>query len=158
MELSDGAGLLGRMECRDLSCARPTFCSTPFVQTRRIIRVTRHGWNRCSMGQRPTGVAPEVLASVVRICAHRRMPARSTSLNDAVESCRVVLVQPDAAVILPGKRQRSMLESLCQDCKVTETTAHAAWSAALAIESGCEWLTTDRDYARCKGFAWRSPF
>jgi len=23
-----------------------------------------------------------------------------------------------------------------------------AWFAALAIEGGCEWITTDRDYAR----------
>ena len=26
-----------------------------------------------------------------------------------------------------------------------------AWYAALAIESGCEWITVDRDYARFGG-------
>ena len=29
--------------------------------------------------------------------------------------------------------------------------------AALALESGCEWVTTDRDYARFAGLAWRHP-
>jgi predicted nucleic acid-binding protein len=30
--------------------------------------------------------------------------------------------------------------------------------AALAIESGSEWITTDRDYARFAGLRWRHPF
>ena len=29
--------------------------------------------------------------------------------------------------------------------------------AALAIERGCEWITTDRDYARFPGLRWRHP-
>jgi hypothetical protein len=32
-----------------------------------------------------------------------------------------------------------------------------AWFAALAIESGCEWITTDRNYARFEGLRWREP-
>jgi predicted nucleic acid-binding protein len=30
--------------------------------------------------------------------------------------------------------------------------------AALAIESGCEWITTDRDFSRFPGLRWRLPF
>jgi hypothetical protein len=29
--------------------------------------------------------------------------------------------------------------------------------ATLAIESGCEWVLTDRDFARFKGLRWRHP-
>ena len=32
-----------------------------------------------------------------------------------------------------------------------------AWYAALAIESGCEWITFDRDYARFPGLKWSLP-
>jgi hypothetical protein len=32
-----------------------------------------------------------------------------------------------------------------------------AWFAALAIESGSEWITTDRDDARFAGLRWRHP-
>jgi predicted nucleic acid-binding protein len=32
-----------------------------------------------------------------------------------------------------------------------------AWFAALAIECGCEWVTTDRDYARFPGLKWSVP-
>jgi predicted nucleic acid-binding protein len=31
------------------------------------------------------------------------------------------------------------------------------WFAALAIESGCEWITTDRDYESFPGLRWRHP-
>lgn len=33
-----------------------------------------------------------------------------------------------------------------------------AYLAALAIESCCEWITTDRDFSRFKGLRWRHPF
>jgi hypothetical protein len=32
-----------------------------------------------------------------------------------------------------------------------------AWFAALAIESGCDWITLDRDFARFPGLNWRQP-
>lgn len=32
-----------------------------------------------------------------------------------------------------------------------------AYLAAMAIESGCEWITTDRDYARFPELRWRHP-
>ncbi|TLZ03430.1 MAG: type II toxin-antitoxin system VapC family toxin, partial [Gammaproteobacteria bacterium] len=41
--------------------------------------------------------------------------------------------------------------------KATGNLAQDAWFAALAIESGCDWITTDRDYARFPGLTWRAP-
>jgi predicted nucleic acid-binding protein len=32
-----------------------------------------------------------------------------------------------------------------------------AWLAALAIESGCEWVTLDQDYGRFEGLRWSIP-
>ena len=32
-----------------------------------------------------------------------------------------------------------------------------AYLAALAIESGSEWITTDRDFSRFPGLCWRHP-
>jgi uncharacterized protein len=32
-----------------------------------------------------------------------------------------------------------------------------AYLAALAIESGSEWITTDRDFSRLSGLKWRHP-
>jgi hypothetical protein len=32
-----------------------------------------------------------------------------------------------------------------------------AYLAALAIESGCEWINTDRDFSRFPDLRWRVP-
>ena len=97
------------------------------------------------------GVAPQVLATGVPICTHRRIFSPPSSLNDAFDFCRVILGQPNATVMVPIERHWSLFESLCRDCESTGNIAQDAWFAALAIEYGCEWDTTDRDYARFKG-------
>lgn len=102
-------------------------------------------------------VSPQVLASVVRICSHPRVFARPSRLHDAFEFGRVLLEQPNANVVTPGERHWGIFQSLCQQAGATGNLVQDAWFAALAIESGCEWITTDRDYARFPGLAWRSP-
>lgn len=108
-------------------------------------------------GSAAYGVAPQVLSGVVRICTHSRIFARPSSPADAFEFCRVLLEQPNATVITPGERHWAIFENLCRQAKATGNLIQDAWFAALAIESGCEWLTTDRDYARFPRLAWRPP-
>jgi toxin-antitoxin system PIN domain toxin len=104
------------------------------------------------------GVAPQVLGSMVRICTHPRIFARPSSREDAFEFCRAILEQPNATVITPGERHWSIFELVCRQSKATGNLAQDAWFAALAIEAGAEWITTDRDYARFEGLTWRAPF
>jgi toxin-antitoxin system PIN domain toxin len=104
------------------------------------------------------GIAPQVLASVARICTHPRIFKVPSSLNDVFEFCRALLEQPNATVIAPGDRHWPIFERLCQESQSNGNIAQDAWFAALAIEFGCEWITTDRDYARFEGLTWRAPF
>jgi len=103
------------------------------------------------------GIAPQVLSSLVRICTHPRIFARPSSRSDAFDFCRVLLEQANATVTSPGSRHWSIFEDLCTQAKATGNLVQDAWFAALAIESGCEWITTDRDYARFPGLDWREP-
>jgi hypothetical protein len=48
--------------------------------------------------------------------------------------------------------QRLILDTNTRGRRVTD-----AWFAALAIESGSEWITMDRDFARFPGLRWRLP-
>jgi predicted nucleic acid-binding protein len=45
----------------------------------------------------------------------------------------------------------------CRDCDARGSRVPDAYFAALAIESGCEWITTDRDCSRFRGLRWRHP-
>ena len=104
------------------------------------------------------GIAPQVLASVVRICTHPRIFVRPSSVTDAFEFCNVLLEQPNATVVAPGQRHWQIFEKLCRQSKASGNLVQDAWLAALAVESGCEWITTDRDFARFNGLSWRAPF
>jgi hypothetical protein len=46
---------------------------------------------------------------------------------------------------------------LCVDIGVKGNLIPDAYLAAMAIESGCEWITTDGDFSRFKGPRWRHP-
>lgn len=69
-------------------------------------------------------------------------------LRDVFEFSQVLLEQPNATVIAPGERHWDIFERLCRESKATGNLVQDAWFAALAVESGCEWITLDRDYAR----------
>ena len=47
--------------------------------------------------------------------------------------------------------------ALCHDAGARGNLVPDAWLAALAIESGCEFITTDRDYSRFADLRWRHP-
>jgi toxin-antitoxin system PIN domain toxin len=104
------------------------------------------------------GISPQVLASFMRICTHARIFTRPSSLENAFAFCCVLLEHPNATVISPRERHWRLFEALCREAKATGNLLQNAWFAALAIEAGCEWITTDRDYARFAGLQWRPPF
>jgi len=109
-------------------------------------------------GSSAYGVSPQVLASVVRICSHPKIFVQASGIDELLNFCDALISQPNARIVLPGDRHWSIFGKLCLDAKATGNLIPDAWNAALAIEAGCEWITTDRDYARFKGLNWRSPF
>ncbi len=120
--------------------------------------VEYRGWLESVVnGRAAYGIAPQVLGSVVRICTHPRIYARPSRVRGAFDFCRALLEQPNATVVTPGRRHWEIFESLVVESKATGNLVQDAWFAALAVESGCEWITTDRDYARFTGLAWRAP-
>ena len=104
------------------------------------------------------GVSPQVLAAVVRICTHPRIFKHASTLDETLAFCKVISDQPGASLIMPGERHWSIFESMCRQSRATGNLVQDAWFAALAVESGCEWITVDRDYARFPRLSWRTPF
>lgn len=65
--------------------------------------------------------------------------------------------RPGCVSIGPGRRHWGIFSELCLSSGAKGNLVADAWLAAIAIESGCEWITTDRDYARFPGLRWRHP-
>ena len=109
-------------------------------------------------GDTAYGMSPQVLGAVVRIVTHPRIFVPPTPLGEALTFANFVLDQPHCQVIQPGPRHWGIFGGLCRRARAAGNLVPDAWFAALAIESGCEWITTDRDYARFEGLRWRAPF
>ena len=103
------------------------------------------------------GMAPQVLSGVVRITTHPKVFAQPSRLDEVLRFCDTLVAQPHCVVIQPGERHWAIFTRVCTEADARGNLVPDAWYAALAIESGCEWITLDLDYARFRGLRWRMP-
>lgn len=104
------------------------------------------------------GMSPQVLSAVVRIATNPRIYNHPSTLESVLDFAGVLLSQPNCSVIHPGPRHWEIFSAVALQCRAAGNLVQDAWFAALAIESGSEWITTDHDYARFQGLRWRAPF
>lgn len=105
----------------------------------------------------PFGMSKLVLNSVVRISTGSRVFKDRSSLEDAFGFCEDILDQPFCRIVEPGPAHWSIFRRLCIETNTRGPDVTDAWFAALAIESGCEWITIDRGFAHFSGLRWRRP-
>jgi uncharacterized protein len=108
-------------------------------------------------GPEPYGLSEMVLAGFLRVVTHPRVFRTRTELEPAVSFVEVLRSQPNAVVLRPGPRHWRLFLDLCRAAAVRGNLVPDAYLAALAIETGSELVTTDRDFARFPGLRWRHP-
>jgi len=108
-------------------------------------------------GEERYGVSELVLSGFIRVVTHPKVFASPSTLAQALEFAEQIREQPNAMLIEPGERHWAIFRRLCTEAKVKGNLVPDAYFAALAIECGCEWITTDRDFGRFTGLRWRSP-
>jgi len=59
--------------------------------------------------------------------------------------------------VQPGGRHWDIFTRLCRNVSARGNLVPDAYLAALAIESGSELITTDRDFSRFPSLRWRHP-
>jgi uncharacterized protein len=108
-------------------------------------------------GPEPCGLSELVLAGCLRILTHPKVFSPPTPLNVARDYVRQLHDHPNVNVVEPGSRHWGLFLALIDKTSSRGNLISDAYHAALAMESGCEWITTDRDYARFPGLRWRHP-
>jgi uncharacterized protein len=103
------------------------------------------------------GLSDTVLSSVVRVLTHRGIYRDPTGLDEALEYVSYLREGTGCIVVSPGDRHWEIFIRLCRAAGAKGNLVSDAYHAALAIESGAEWITTDRDFARFPGLRWRHP-
>jgi toxin-antitoxin system PIN domain toxin len=105
----------------------------------------------------PFGLARNALSGVLRITTHPHIYPTPTPIHEALDFCTSLLGAPQAKLVDPGPRHWTLFEKLVRDNNCTGNDIPDAWFAALAIESGCTWVTLDRGFARFKGLTTKAP-
>ena len=103
------------------------------------------------------GVSDHVLAGFLRIVTHPSIFNPPSSLEEALSFANQLRDQPNAVSIRSGSRHWGIFTQLCRDSNARGNLVPDAFLAALAIESGSEWVTTNRDYEQFSGLRWRHP-
>ena len=109
-------------------------------------------------GNSAFGISELVLSGFLRIVTHPRVFVKPTPIDSALSFAREIRDRSNCVLIRPGERHWEIFEKLCRESKAKGNLIADAFLAALAIESGSLWITTDRDYARFQGLGWRHPF
>lgn len=105
----------------------------------------------------PFALADVVLSGFLRVVTHPRVFSPPSTLEQALAFVEELRSQPNCIVIAPGPRHWEIFVRLSRSAKAKGSLIPDAWLAALAVESGCEWISTDRDFARFPGLKWRHP-
>lgn len=103
------------------------------------------------------GMSEQVLAAVVRVTTHPRVFRVPSTAEQAFTFTDALRAHPLCRLIHPGESHWPVFRSLCKHANAKGNLVTDAWYAALAIESGCTWVTADRDYARFPGLSWIDP-
>jgi toxin-antitoxin system PIN domain toxin len=108
-------------------------------------------------GDASYGLADLVLSGFVRVVTHPKVFTRPSSLADAIAFIEQLRGRQNCVPVAPGPRHWNIFCSLCVGADAKGNLVPDAYLAAMAIESGCEWITTDRDFSRFEGLLWRHP-
>jgi hypothetical protein len=109
-------------------------------------------------GPAPFGVSELVLSGFVRIVTNPRVFRVPTPTAIALAFCRALLDHPLARRLRPGPGHFQLFEELCRVTSARGKLVADAYHAALALEHGCDWITTDGDFQQFPGLRTSHPF
>jgi toxin-antitoxin system PIN domain toxin len=104
----------------------------------------------------PIGVSDLVLAAVVRVSTNQKIWQTPASVRSAFAFVSTIRTHPRAVAVSPQNRHWRIFEDLVVEADIRGSDTTDAYLAALAIEHGCDWWTTDAGFARFPGLRWRN--
>jgi toxin-antitoxin system PIN domain toxin len=103
------------------------------------------------------GMADRVVEGFIRVATLPNLYKDQVPIDVAVEFAEMLVDQPNCVRVNPGTRQWSLFLDLLASTNAAGNAVSDAWLAALAIESGSEWVTWDKGFARYPGLKWSTP-
>ena len=104
------------------------------------------------------GLTDLVCSGFLRVVTHPRIFSPPSPMDRALTFLEALRNQPNCFIVAPRERHWRIFSDLSRVANARGNLVPDAYLAALAIESGSEWISTDGDYARFPDLRWRRPF
>jgi toxin-antitoxin system PIN domain toxin len=118
--------------------------------------VCRGELERLRSRPRDMAVSELILAAVVRIGSNPRVFRPTPTPEEVFRFVEALTLQSEVRRIEPGPRHWTIFRNLVLETGIRGSDTTDAYLAALAMEHGCEWWTTDGDFSRFPGLRWRN--
>jgi toxin-antitoxin system PIN domain toxin len=109
-------------------------------------------------GNESYSVPDLVFSGFLRIVTNSRIFKAPSTLEESLAFVDKVRGQPHWVAIHPGPRHWAIFVDLCGKSNAKGNRIPDAYFAAMAIETGSEWITMDRGFSRFPGLRWRAPW
>jgi uncharacterized protein len=107
-------------------------------------------WSRTEFGDR-LALSTSVLASVIRIATHPRILATPSTPREALRFTQALVDDWQTTVVVPSSRHWPMFREFVDDLRRRGNDLPDAYLAALAIDHGADFVTTDQEFRRFPG-------
>lgn len=121
-------------------------------------RQVRSWWDGQLSGTGVICLCWTVLCAFIRIGTNPRVFENPLSPEQARARVQSWLDQPCTRIIRPTERHWTVFQQMLTEGQAVANLVTDAHLAALAIEHGCELVSTDADFARFPKLKWRNPF
>jgi|SRR5215217_3200937 len=119
--------------------------------------ITRSWFEKKLNGFEPVGISELVLSGFMRLVTNSRVFQEPTSPEDALAYCDAIRSAPATISVRPGVRHWDIFAQLCRSVRARGNLIPDAFHAALAIETGATWISSDRDFAKFPDLRWELP-
>jgi len=105
----------------------------------------------------PFGIPSLVFSAFLRIATNPRAFVTPTPPKLALEAVETWRTQPGCVLLEPGARHWSVFIGLLARVGARGNVVPDVYLAAIAIENGGDFVSTDRGFGRFPGLRWRHP-
>ncbi|MBU1693706.1 MAG: type II toxin-antitoxin system VapC family toxin [Verrucomicrobia bacterium] len=117
----------------------------------------REWWDNQLSGKTPVCLCWTVVGAYIRIGTNPRVFEHPLSLDQALARVQSWLDQPCTRIVLPTERHWIVFRKMMTEGQAVANLVSDAHLAALAVEHGCELMSTDADFSRFPGVKWTNP-
>ena len=117
----------------------------------------RAWWDAELSGNSPVCLCWTVLGAFIRIGTNPRVFEHPLSLDQALSRIQSWKDQPCTRIVGPTERHWMVFQKMLREGQAVANLVTDAHLAALAVEHGCELISTDSDFSRFSGIRWRNP-